>query len=429
MKRQKAVFLFLYVFLVMGMMFNFPAVFAAEGDSASVSGDSNSETTADNSDSNDEAKTDGERLREIAEQRFEQRGERLKENLKKEFREDGRRVKIEREVEVQGDGSVKITIKRTIIDANGVERKVVIKIVEKDGERRVKIEKEDEEDDENNDIETDLEIGDDFEGNQSDLEAKTSDGKRHRIKVLPDEARKIIMERLNTLNISNLTLEEIRDGNIPRVIYNIQTNKHGRFLGVFKLAMKVDSQVDPTTGEVLDVNGPWWAILVVGGSEDSPDETLIDGKTKIKAETFNGTSEVKFKIEFGTESTDQGVIVQEILNRLNNASVADLLKVEESDEPLETEEKLEAKVKIKDKITKVEFELRFAANGDNREEIINAILARLSALTADDINNVLVLKTKDKNGDDEDEIEDEEDEDDDDELEDDDGEVVVNASA
>ena len=302
MRNQKVMFLFLYTFLAMGMMLN-GIVLAEEGDNNSddsntetASGSSDDsvddvETTSDDSteDVEDEVKTDRERLREIAEQRFEQRGERLKENLKKEFRENGAIVKVEREVEVQDDGSVKITIKRTIIDANGVERKIVIKIVEKDGERRVSVkdESKSDEDGEDNEIETELEIDDDFEGNQSDLEATTSDGEKHRIRVLPDEARQIIMERLKALNITNITLEEVRHKNIPQAVYQIETNKHGKFLGIFKFAMKIEGQVDPETGEVLDVNKPWWAILVAEQDEDVPPATDNSPDTILENTTSN----------------------------------------------------------------------------------------------------------------------------------------------
>ena len=70
------------------------------------------------------------------------------------------------------------------------------------------------------------------------------------------------------MNISNFTLEEIKHKNIPRVVYQIETNKHGKFLGVFKLAMRIDSQIDPETGEVLNVNAPWWAFLVAQQDEN-----------------------------------------------------------------------------------------------------------------------------------------------------------------
>ena len=287
-------FLFLFAFMSFAILGS-SMILAEEGDNNLD--DSNTETT-DNSDSGEssienvettsddeskvetETKVDRERLKEIAKKRLEERREKMRENLKKEFRENGAIVKVEREVEVQDDGSVKITIKRTIIDANGVERKIVIKIVEKDGERKVKIEGE-----ENvPELETELEIEDDFDGNDSDLETTTSDGERHKIRVLPDEARRKILARLMANNISAIELREIKERNIPRVVYNIETNKHGRFLGVFKLAMKVEGQVDPDTGEVLNVNKPWWAILVAG--EDDAEEGFVDGETE---EDITGT--------------------------------------------------------------------------------------------------------------------------------------------
>ena len=317
-----------------------------------------------------------------------------KREFKKEFNdESGREVKVDRKIEFE-DGKIKIEIERSSTDANGNVRKIKIEIEEENGKRKIKIDGEDE-----FDADTGLELDSEFEGNESDLKAVTSDGRKHKIKVLPDRAAEIVMERLNTLNISNLTLEEIIERNIPRIVYNIESNKHGRFLGVFKLALKTEIQIDPETGEIISINGPWWAFLIVGGGENSPDETLIKGKTKIKAETFNGTSEIEIEIKFGTESIDREAIVNEILAKLNlsNEDINNSLKVEESDEPFETEEKLVAEAKIKNKVTKVEFELKFVVGSDNREEIVNAILTRLSELTKDDINNVLVLKTKDKN--------------------------------
>ena len=81
--------------------------------------------------------------------------------------------------------------------------------------------------------------------------------------------------------------------------------------------------------------------------------------------------------------------------------MVDLLKVEESDEALETEEELKVEAKVKNKVTKVEFELEFAASSDNRGEIISAITEKLSTLTAEQISNALDLED-DKEDDEED---------------------------
>ncbi|MEK6897931.1 MAG: hypothetical protein AABX28_01085, partial [Nanoarchaeota archaeon] len=122
--------------------------------------------------------------------------------FKKEFRENGRKVEVERRVETE-DGKLKITIIRKIKNADGSESEIKIVIIEEDGKRKVKIEGR-----EDLELETELELDENNES--SDLEATTSDGEKHKLKVLPDEARQIIAERLKAMNISNFTLEEIK---------------------------------------------------------------------------------------------------------------------------------------------------------------------------------------------------------------------------
>ena len=253
-----------------------------------------------------------------------------------------------------------------------------------------------------------LEIDDTFEGNESDLGAITSDGKRHKIKIMPDVASEIILDRLNTLNFTKIELKEVRHKNIPRVVYNIETNQHGRFLGVFKLAMKVESQIDSETGEFIGISKPWWAFLVTG--EDKPDESLLEGRIKIRAETLNGSSEIKVEIRFGTYATEKDVVVEELLGRLNLSAeeVDALLKIEESEEALDLSEELEVEIEVEKDITEVEFEFEFGTNSDVREEIVNVIVTKLSEITLEDINNVLEFEVEDE--DEEDDSEDEEEE-------------------
>ena len=110
-------------------------------------------------------------------------------------------------------------------------------------------------------VESEVEIG----GEGDDISALTSDGKRHRIRINPERAKIRLRERWNsTFNITNISLEEVRHKNIPRVVYKLQSDHPGRFLGLFKMALKVRSQVDPETGEVLASNVPWWAFLLTG---------------------------------------------------------------------------------------------------------------------------------------------------------------------
>jgi len=196
---------------------------------------------------------------------------RFREEIKQEFiNEDGKRVRIERKIEIK-DGKIKIEIKRKVTDADGtVVEKIVIVERDEDGvKKKIKIKRTDGTGE--FEVETELEIDDEFEGNESDLGVITSDGKRHRLKVLPDRASEIAIEQLRAKNFT-IELKEILHKNIPRVIYNIEANKSGRFLGVFKLKMKIEGEIDSETGELIGINKPWWAFLVVGEDSDQTEE-------------------------------------------------------------------------------------------------------------------------------------------------------------
>jgi hypothetical protein len=105
-------------------------------------------------------------------------------------------------------------------------------------------------------IDSDLEI----EGE----EATDSAGNKHQIKITPQELRALIRNRLRIHNDSELKIQlrERTHNNVPRIVYNIETNENGKFLGIFKMASKATTEVDADTGEVLEVKRPWWVFLV-----------------------------------------------------------------------------------------------------------------------------------------------------------------------
>lgn len=79
--------------------------------------------------------------------------------------------------------------------------------------------------------------------------------------------QKIVLQKgLSELKSINGSIKKIEKtyNNVPTVIYNIETNKHGKFLGIFKITLKMGVEVDPDTGEVIDKHKPWWAFLVSG---------------------------------------------------------------------------------------------------------------------------------------------------------------------
>ncbi len=379
-------------FLIFGIVLHAPLVIADKNDSNS--GNSNNSGTSAGVDDSEKTDEESNKTRERTEIRARERDNESEREFKSEIRAaDGSKVKFERKIRVK-NGEVEIRTKLKV------------------------------------------------EGNGANFSIVDSDGERHRIRVTPEKLRALILEKLNASNITDFSLEEVEHKNIPRVVFKVNSEHPGRFLGVFKLSLKAQTQVDPETGEVLDVNVPWWAFLVSGedisdeivGDEAIEDEIVasdneledefgdveVDEELEIKAETRNGTSEVKVEFEFSTEATEQEQIVNEILDRLSGLNVSDVLEVEESDEALEAEEKLEAEAEIEEGIAEVEFELRFIVNSDNRETIISAVTERLSLLTADKINSIFSLEVEE---------EDEDDEEDEDELEEEENETETNSSA
>lgn len=243
--------LILTSFISAGISLTTKAVEDNENDS-NDSGQDYSESNS-NSESNNDL-TDEERIRIR---------ERTRTEFSREVETEEGTIKIEREVEIK-DGEVRIKIKKTVTSADGSEREVNIELERYENgsiKRDIEIEGE------NITLGREIEINDLFEGNESELEAVLSNGNTSRIRILPERAREIIQERLRTRNISRINLEEIEYRNVPRVVYNIEANQNGRFLGIFKLRLKAETQIDPETGEVLDINRPWWAFLVVPEEE------------------------------------------------------------------------------------------------------------------------------------------------------------------
>jgi hypothetical protein len=102
----------------------------------------------------------------------------------------------------------------------------------------------------------------------------SSDNSSTAVNFLPDEASERAAERLKIMNENlSIQLRERVHKNIPQVVYNIEANKSGKFLGIFRTSMKVGAEVDPSTGEVLDVNKPWWSFLVAEQNETQGSET------------------------------------------------------------------------------------------------------------------------------------------------------------
>ncbi len=180
-------------------------------------------------------------------------------------------IKIEKKIEIK-DGKRVEVIKKKMKCADGREAEFKMRIDNRteDGKFRERIKYEFKGKEREVEAEDEINLEEDTNGTEYRLRAKLKNGNFTDIKIMPDQASEIALERLKALNFS-IQLRERLHNNIPQVVYNIDANKSGRFLGVFKIIMKTNAQVDPETGEVLSVNAPWWAFLA-----SQQDETVID---------------------------------------------------------------------------------------------------------------------------------------------------------
>ena len=165
----------------------------------------------------------------------------------------------------------KVEEKKRIIDEEGNEREVRIRIEEKEENgrivRRFRVKA--------IEAHSKLDIREETIGNISRIRVKLSTGRDQEIKIMPDEAASRAIEILKSLNFS-IELREVALGNgSSQVIYFIEANKTGRFLGLIKTKIKLDVEIDSETGEIIRIRKKWWSFLVRGEDDDETNGKVI----------------------------------------------------------------------------------------------------------------------------------------------------------
>lgn len=172
--------------------------------------------------------------------------------------------KIIREISMHG---------RKFVDADGKEKDIKVEIRERNEMGMMK--KFFRAKDGGIEAKSDLEISENTsEDGNIEIEAKLKDGKHKKIKVLPDRASDIAKNRLRMIfGNDSVEIREIEGG---RVVYHLEGNSTGKFLGIFKTHMKSDTDIDAETGNVIVVHRPWWAFLVSGkeGNDVAENDTI-----------------------------------------------------------------------------------------------------------------------------------------------------------
>ncbi len=185
----------------------------------------------------------------------------------------GNKVEVKVKTEIREDGTTLIEEEREFFTKSGILIKLK-SIIENDG-ANIKIKREIEIGGEK--IESGMEMMEKFEGEEVKLKAKLSNGNEQEIKIMPDRASEIAIEQLKSKNF-NVELKEVGEENNLKAVYIAKVDENGRLLGLFKVRLKSEAQINSETGEILDLKKQWWNFLAIKLKEPL---TLLGNQTNI----------------------------------------------------------------------------------------------------------------------------------------------------
>ncbi|MAH51711.1 hypothetical protein CMI37_38195 [Candidatus Pacearchaeota archaeon] len=114
--------------------------------------------------------------------------------------------------------------------------------------------------------ETELEIEQETDANKTKFKVKLKNNRSIEIKIMPDIASATALQILRLKNCSSadsciIELKDVGKNNQSQLVYELQRQRHFRFLGLFRKRAQVRAQVDAETGAVVAVQKPWWVFL------------------------------------------------------------------------------------------------------------------------------------------------------------------------
>lgn len=126
---------------------------------------------------------------------------------------------------------------------------------------------------------------DDF-GNGTSLRAILSNGRFADVKIMPDRAAAVALEKLRAKceeRNCSIELKEVGVGNNTRAAWVVETDKESRVFLIFKKRMIAKAEIDSETGEILRIKKPWWAFLAKEKHATRAEiEAEIEGNTTIR---------------------------------------------------------------------------------------------------------------------------------------------------
>ncbi|MEM5878254.1 MAG: hypothetical protein QXF12_05240 [Candidatus Aenigmatarchaeota archaeon] len=105
------------------------------------------------------------------------------------------------------------------------------------------------------------------QGNSTKISVQLSNGRNTEIKVMPNTASDIAIQRLRLRvcteeNNCSIELKEVGQGDQIRAVYEVQAQKQAKILGIFATKLQLKAQIDAESGETK-IQKPWWSFLAV----------------------------------------------------------------------------------------------------------------------------------------------------------------------
>lgn len=270
---KKVLITFFLTFLLLGMLLHTPLILAEENNNSNNSGSSGSSSGNSEDDGSNNTDDDNESgLNETNDDGDENETENNDKNRTRiktrELIRDGNcTIKIEKEIKIEDGRRVEVLKKKRICDGLKEEIKIRIEKRTDDGSVKEKIKYEFKGKEMEVETEEGIELEEKIDGEEYKLKARFR-GNSTEIKIMPNTASEIAIERLKTLNFTIELREVSTKGNVSRIVYHAKALKDGRFIGIFKLKVKIEGQIDPETGEIIRIKKSWWAFLVRGEDSD-----------------------------------------------------------------------------------------------------------------------------------------------------------------
>ena len=235
MKKELMLFLFCFVFL--GMILNYAHVIIADGRENNNSGTEHVSADGNNGDNG--------------------RGEIEREDVTDE---NGNNISIEVRHQETEDGN--LTVRETDFEDENGNNITIINRNEVSGNNSNGEFNNGEFDFNGVKLKSDVKLEQSFENNKTEIKAEVGN-KNETIKIMPDEASQIALKALAD-NGFVLKLIVVGQGNEVKVVYSADLNQSGRILGLLPVDVLSKALIDGQTGNVTDLNQPWWGFLVFG---------------------------------------------------------------------------------------------------------------------------------------------------------------------